>query len=45
MLKTPNIFTASTLDQMPKHVASNFLFGHGLSVAVPDIDRCQHCWS
>ncbi len=38
---TPNVFTASTLDQMPRHVASGWVFGHALSVPVPDIDRCD----
>ncbi len=26
-LRTRNLFTASTLDQMPKHVSSGLLFG------------------
>ncbi|MDP3083829.1 MAG: molybdopterin-dependent oxidoreductase [Rubrivivax sp.] len=38
-LGTKNIFSASTLDQMPKQLASGLLFGHWLSVAVPDIER------
>ncbi|NDY90594.1 molybdopterin-dependent oxidoreductase [Ideonella livida] len=38
---TRNIFSASTLDQMPKQLQSGLMFGHGFSVAVPDIDRCQ----
>jgi anaerobic selenocysteine-containing dehydrogenase len=40
-LGTNNIFSASTLDQMPKQLASGWMFGHWLSVAVPDIDRCD----
>jgi len=36
-----NIFTASTLDQMPRQVASGWLYGHALTVPVPDIDRCD----
>jgi anaerobic selenocysteine-containing dehydrogenase len=36
-----NIFSASTLDQMPHHVACGLAFGHPLSVPVPDIDRCD----
>ncbi len=40
-LGTKNIFTASTLDQMPKQLASGLMFGHWLSVAVPDIERTQ----
>ncbi|HEX2773099.1 MAG TPA: molybdopterin oxidoreductase family protein [Micromonosporaceae bacterium] len=38
-LGSRNIFTASTLDQMPKHVSCGYLFGHPLAVPVPDIDR------
>ncbi|HSN27856.1 MAG TPA: molybdopterin-dependent oxidoreductase [Kofleriaceae bacterium] len=38
---TPNVFSASTLDQMPKQLASGWMFGHWLSVAVPDLDRTQ----
>lgn len=40
-LGSKNIYSASTLDQMPKQLASGWLFGHWLSVAVPDIDRCD----
>ena len=36
-----NVFTASTLDQMPRQLASGWMYGHGLSVPVPDIDRCD----
>ncbi|MDI9333314.1 MAG: molybdopterin-dependent oxidoreductase [Cytophagales bacterium] len=38
-LGTKNIFSASTLDQMPKQLASGLLFGHWLSIALPDIER------
>lgn len=40
-LGTRNIFTAATLDQMPRHVSSGLLFGHWMSVPVPDIARCD----
>ncbi|MBI5270995.1 MAG: molybdopterin-dependent oxidoreductase [Burkholderiales bacterium] len=40
-LGSRNIFSASTLDQMPKQLASGWMFGHWLSIAVPDIDRCD----
>ena len=32
-------FSASTVDQMPRHVASGYLYGSGASVPVPDMDR------
>ena len=38
-LGSRNVYTASTVDQMPKHVACGYLFGDPLAVAVPDIDR------
>ena len=38
---TGNVFSASTLDQMPKQLSSALLFGHWFSVAVPDVDRCD----
>ena len=40
-LGTKNVFSASTLDQMPKQLASGWMFGHWLSIAVPDIERAQ----
>jgi anaerobic selenocysteine-containing dehydrogenase len=40
-LRTPNIFSASTLDQMPKHVACGLMFGDPGSIPVPDIDHTQ----
>ncbi len=38
-LGTRNVFSASTLDQMPKQLACGLMFGHWLSVPVPDVDR------
>ena len=38
-LGTKNVFSASTLDQMPKQLSSALMFGHWLSVALPDIAR------
>lgn len=38
-LGTKNVFSASTLDQMPKQLAAGLMFGHWLSVAVPDLAR------
>jgi anaerobic selenocysteine-containing dehydrogenase len=40
-LGTVNVYSASTLDQLPKQLASALMFGHWLSVAVPDIERTQ----
>jgi anaerobic selenocysteine-containing dehydrogenase len=36
---TRNAYSASTLDQMPKQLSSGLMFGHWLSIAIPDIER------
>jgi len=41
-LRTPNIFTATSVDQLPKHFISGFMFGHPLSIPVPDINRADY---
>ncbi|NDU77586.1 molybdopterin-dependent oxidoreductase [Actinomadura sp. DSM 109109] len=41
-LGTRNLFTASTADQMPKHVACGHMFGDPLAIPVPDLDRTGH---
>jgi anaerobic selenocysteine-containing dehydrogenase len=41
-LGSPNVFSASTLDQMPKQLASGLMFGHWLSVALPDITHTDY---
>jgi anaerobic selenocysteine-containing dehydrogenase len=38
-LGSKNVFSASTLDQMPKHLSSGLMFGEFLSIPVPDIER------
>lgn len=41
-LGTRNIFSATTVDQMPKHLSAGLMFGHPLSIPVPDIDRTDY---
>ena len=41
-LGTRRRFSASTVDQMPKQVAAGYMFGTGVSVAVPDLDRTDY---
>jgi anaerobic selenocysteine-containing dehydrogenase len=41
-LGSQNVYTASTVDQMPKQVSAGLMFGAALSVPVPDLDRCEH---
>jgi anaerobic selenocysteine-containing dehydrogenase len=38
-LGTTNVFSASTVDQRPKEISSALMFGGGLNVPVPDVDR------
>jgi anaerobic selenocysteine-containing dehydrogenase len=40
-LGSKNIYSASTLDQMPKQLSSGLMFGSWLSIPVPDIERCD----
>ena len=39
---TRNVFTATSVDQLPKQISSALMFGTGLSIAVPDLDRTDH---
>jgi anaerobic selenocysteine-containing dehydrogenase len=41
-LGSRNIYTASTVDQMPKHVSSGLMFGGALTIPIPDVDRTMH---
>lgn len=38
-LGTKNVFSASTVDQMPKQVAAAHMFGFEATVPIPDVDR------
>ncbi len=41
-LGTRNNYSASTVDQFPKQMASALMFGTGTTVAVPDLDRTDY---
>ena len=41
-LGTTNVFSASTVDQRPKEISAALMFGGGLNVPVPDVDRTDH---
>jgi anaerobic selenocysteine-containing dehydrogenase len=41
-LGTKNVFSASTLDQMPKQLSNGWMYGHWLTMAVPDLPRTQY---
>jgi anaerobic selenocysteine-containing dehydrogenase len=40
--RTRNVFSASTVDQMPKQVSAGYMFGAALTIPVPDIDRTDY---
>ena len=41
-LGSKNVYSASTVDQMPKQISAGLMFGGGLSVPIPDVDRTDH---
>jgi anaerobic selenocysteine-containing dehydrogenase len=41
-LGSKNIYSASSVDQMPKHFSAGHMFGHWTSIPVPDLDRTDH---
>ncbi|MFS2125441.1 molybdopterin oxidoreductase family protein [Pseudomonas sp. Pseusp97] len=38
-LKTRNRYSATSVDQLPHHLVSQQMFGHGLLIPIPDIDH------
>ena len=41
-LGTKSVYSASTVDQMPRHVSSGFLYGDPLAFPLPDLDRTDY---
>jgi anaerobic selenocysteine-containing dehydrogenase len=41
-LRTRNRFSATSVDQLPHHVAAMLMFGHALLIPIPDIDHTHH---
>lgn len=39
LLKTRNRFSATSVDQLPQHLVSHLMYGHGLLLPIPDIDQ------
>lgn len=39
LLKTRNRFSATSVDQLPHHLSSFLMYGHGLLLPIPDIDH------
>lgn len=38
-LKTRNRYSATSVDQLPQHLTSYLMYGHGMLLPIPDIDR------
>ena len=41
-LRTKNRFAATSVDQLPHHLAASQMFGHGLLIPIPDIDNTDY---
>jgi anaerobic selenocysteine-containing dehydrogenase len=41
-LKTKNRFSATSVDQLPHHFASYFMYGHQLLLPIPDVDHTDY---
>lgn len=41
-LRTRNRYSATSLDQLPHHLAATHMFGHGLLLPIPDLDHTDH---
>lgn len=37
----PQMYSATSVDQLPHHFASSYMFGHSLLIPIPDVDRTQ----
>jgi anaerobic selenocysteine-containing dehydrogenase len=42
VLGSQNVYSASTVDQMPKQMSAGLMFGTMLSVPIPDVDNSDH---
>lgn len=42
-LRTQNVFSATSVDQLPHHVAARHMLGHQFLLPIPDIER-THYW-
>jgi anaerobic selenocysteine-containing dehydrogenase len=41
-IRTKNFFSPTTMDQLPHHFIGYHMFGHGLNMPIPDIDRTDY---
>lgn len=42
MLHTRNSYSATSVDQLPSHVAALLMFGHRMLLPIPDVDRTEY---
>ncbi|MCG8462668.1 MAG: molybdopterin-dependent oxidoreductase, partial [Holophagales bacterium] len=42
LLRTRHRYSATSVDQLPHHLASYLMFGHQLLLPIPDLDRTRH---
>jgi len=42
LLRTPNVFSASSVDQWPHQFACAAMYGHQFLLPLPDVDRCDY---
>jgi anaerobic selenocysteine-containing dehydrogenase len=41
LIRTPNLFSASSVDQWPHQQVNALMYGHQFLLPIPDIDRCD----
>ena len=41
-LGSKNVYSATSMDQLPHHFSAHFMFGHEFRIPVPDIDRTNY---
>lgn len=41
-LKSKNVFSATSVDQLPHQFVAHHVFGHSLLIGIPDLDRTDH---
>ena len=41
-LRTRNRYSATSVDQLPHHVAATLMFGHGFLIPIPYLERTEH---
>ena len=42
ILRTKNVFSPTSMDQLPHHFIGYYMYGHSLNIPIPDIDRTEY---